>query len=102
MQMTSKRHHQTEPIQDGAKRVMIKKESEVEMVAIAYKIPDFKHKDQVALSALSELLSSGKSSRLQRVLVDEKISQPNLWLCDAITRPFTVFIFSGLQPRSQG
>lgn len=67
-----KRHHQTEPIQDGAKRVMIKKESEVEMVAIAYKIPDFKHKDQVALSALSELLSSGKSSRLQRVLVDEK------------------------------
>ena len=67
-----KRHHQTEPVQDGAKRVMIKKESEVEMVAIAYKIPDFKHKDQVALSALSELLSSGKSSRLQRVLVDEK------------------------------
>lgn len=67
-----KRHHQIEPAQDGAKRVMIKKESEVEMVAIAYKIPDFKHKDQVALSALSELLSSGKSSRLQRVLVDEK------------------------------
>ena len=67
-----KRHHQIEPVQDGAKRVMIKKESEVEMVAIAYKIPDFKHKDQVALSALSELLSSGKSSRLQRVLVDEK------------------------------
>ncbi len=65
-------HHQVEPTQDGAKRVMIKKESEVEMVAIAYKIPDFKHKDQVALSALSELLSSGKSSRLQRILVDEK------------------------------
>ena len=64
--------HQVEPQQDGAKRVMIKKESEVEMVAIAYKIPDFKDKDQVALSALSELLSSGKSSVLQRVIVDEK------------------------------
>ncbi|AFL68501.1 putative Zn-dependent peptidase [Sulfurospirillum barnesii SES-3] len=65
-------HHQIEPQQDGAKRVMLKKESEVEMVAIAYKIPNFKHEDQVALSGLSELLSSGKSSKLQRVLVDEK------------------------------
>lgn len=65
-------HHQIEPQQDGAKRVMIKKESEVEMVAIAYKIPNFAHEDQAALSALSELLSSGKSSRLQRILVDEK------------------------------
>ena len=64
--------HQVEPKQDGAKRVYIKKQSEVEMVAIAYKIPNFLSKDQVALSALSELLSSGKSSRLQKVLVDEK------------------------------
>ena len=64
-------HHQVEPQQDGAKRLLIKKESDVEMVAIAYKIPNFKHEDQVALSALSELLSSGKSSRLQRILVDE-------------------------------
>ena len=64
--------HQVEPKQDGAKRINIKKQSEVEMVAIAYKIPDFLSKDQVALSALSELLSSGKSSRLQKVLVDEK------------------------------
>jgi len=65
-------HHQVEPQQDGAKRLMIKKESEVEMVAIAYKIPNFIHEDQAALSALSELLSSGKSSKLQRILVDEK------------------------------
>ena len=65
-------HHQVEPQQDGAKRVMIKKESEVEMVAIAYKIPNFAHADQAALSALSELLSSGKSSKLHRTLVDEK------------------------------
>ncbi|WP_294874905.1 MULTISPECIES: pitrilysin family protein [unclassified Sulfurospirillum] len=66
------KHHQVEPQQDGAKRLLIKKKSEVEMVAIAYKIPNFAHKDQVALSALSELLSSGKSSKLHRILVDEK------------------------------
>ncbi len=64
--------HMVEPVQDGAKRVEIAKDSEVEIVAIAYHIPDFKHKDQVALSALSELLSSGKSSRLNSILIDEK------------------------------
>ncbi len=65
-------NHQIEPVQDGAKRVEIKKESEVEMLAIAYKIPAFNNPDQVALSALSELLSSGKSSKLQELLVDKK------------------------------
>jgi len=65
-------NHQIEPVQDGAKRVEIKKESEVQMLAIAYKIPAFNNPDQVALSALSELLSSGKSSKLQELLVDKK------------------------------
>lgn len=64
--------HTVEPKQDGAKRVTINKDSAVEMLAIAYHLPNFEHKDQVALSALSELLSSGKSSILQKRLVDEK------------------------------
>ncbi len=42
------------------------------MIAITYHIPDFNHKDQVAMSALSELLSSGKSSRLNELLIDKK------------------------------
>lgn len=88
-----KPHHQVEPLQDGAKRVMLKKESEVEMVAIAYKIPDFKHKDQVALSALSELLSSGKSSRLQRVLVDEKKMVNQIYGYAMQSRDPSVFLF---------
>ncbi len=61
-----------EPEQDGAKRIMIEKQSEVEMLAIVYHIPDFRHPDQPALSAISEMLSSGKSSRLYRELVDRK------------------------------
>ena len=64
--------HMTEPVQDGEKRVAINKESAVEMLAITYHIPNFEHEDQVALSALSELLSSGKSSILQKKLIDEK------------------------------
>jgi len=61
-----------EPEQDGAKRVTIHKESEVEMLAITFHIPDFKDKDQVTLSVISEILYSGKSSRLYKELVDKK------------------------------
>jgi predicted Zn-dependent peptidase len=64
--------HTVEPKQDGEKRVVIKRDSAVQMLAITYHIPNFEHKDQVALSALSELLSSGKSSILQKKLIDEK------------------------------
>lgn len=64
--------HMVEPKQDGAKRVTIKKDSQVQMLAMTYHVPNFEHKDQVALSALSELLSGGKSSMLNKVLVDEK------------------------------
>jgi len=64
--------HTIEPVQDGAKRIEIFKQSEVQMLAMAYHIPNFQHPDQVALSALSEILSSGKSSRLYSQLVDKK------------------------------
>ncbi len=66
------RVHQVEPKQDGAKRLVLYKESEVEMLAITYHIPNFQHKDQPALSAVSEMLSAGKSSRLYQNLVNEK------------------------------
>ncbi len=64
--------HTVEPKQDGAKEIIINKDTQVEMLAISYHIPNFEHKDQVALSALSELLSLGKSSYLHKILVDEK------------------------------
>ncbi len=64
--------HTVEPKQDGEKEITVYKDSQVEMLAIAYHIPNYEHEDQVALSALSELLSSGKSSILHKVLVDEK------------------------------
>ncbi len=64
--------HTVEPKQDGEKEITVHKDSQVEMLAIAYHIPNYEHEDQVALSALSELLSSGKSSILHKVLVDEK------------------------------
>nr|WP_245600578.1 pitrilysin family protein [Sulfurospirillum arcachonense] len=85
--------HQVEPIQDGAKRIYIKKESEVEMVAIAYKIPNFLHIDQTALSGLSELLSSGKSSKLQKVLVDDKKMVNQIYGYNMENRDPSIFMF---------
>lgn len=61
-----------EPKQQGAKRTYIDFESEVEMVAIAWRIPNFESNDTAYLNAAGEILSSGKSSRLHKLLVDEK------------------------------
>ncbi|MDD2789569.1 MAG: pitrilysin family protein [Sulfurimonas sp.] len=61
-----------EPEQNGAKRILVKKESEVEMLAITFHIPNFQDKDQVTLSMISQILYSGKSSRLYKELIDKK------------------------------
>lgn len=39
---------------------------------MGYKIPDFSHTDQIALSALAEVLSGGKSALLDSELVDKR------------------------------
>ncbi len=85
--------HQVEPVQDGAKRVIIRKESEVEMLAMAYHIPNFQHKDQVALSAISELLSSGKSSRLESKLINEKRLVNTIYAYNMETKYPGIFLF---------
>ncbi len=89
----------SEPKQDGEKRATIYRDSQVQMLAMAYHIPNFEHEDQAALSALSELLSSGKSSILQKVLVDEKqlvnsvyaynmdLKDPGLFMFIAVANP---------------
>ncbi|WP_219025514.1 M16 family metallopeptidase, partial [Helicobacter pylori] len=62
-----------EPKQDGARTAVVHKDGvHLEWVALGYKVPAFKHKDQVALDALSKLLGEGKSSWLQSELVDKK------------------------------
>jgi predicted Zn-dependent peptidase len=58
---------------DGSKRAILEKDNnKVDTLAITYAIPNFEHEDQVALSAISEILSAGKSSRLEKSIVYEK------------------------------
>jgi len=65
------RRSYVEPVYKEEQLLTIYKPTQTEVVAIAYKIPDFAHPDQVELSIISELLSGGKSSRLHKRLVDE-------------------------------
>jgi predicted Zn-dependent peptidase len=65
--------HAVEPKVDGNKRAILHKESnKVDTLAITYAIPNYAHEDQVVLSAISHILSSGKSSRFEKKLVHEK------------------------------
>ena len=62
-----------EPKVDGAKRAVLHKESnKVDTLAITYSIPNYEHEDQVALSAISHILSSGKSSWFEKTIVNDK------------------------------
>ncbi|MGD9553865.1 MAG: M16 family metallopeptidase [Arcobacteraceae bacterium] len=85
--------HTLEPKQDGEKRVTLYKDSQVQMLAIAYHIPNFEHEDQTALSALSELFSSGKSSLLHKVLVDEKRMVNSIYAYNMDLKDPGVFLF---------
>lgn len=85
--------HTVEPKQDGERRAIINKESNVQMLAMTYHIPNFEHKDQIALSALSQLLSSGKSSILQKVLVDEKRLANSIYAYNMELKDPGVFMF---------
>ncbi|QCI28368.1 M16 family metallopeptidase [Caminibacter pacificus] len=64
--------HQKEPPLDGDKEIVIKRETQVDIVAIAFHIPNFRHEDQFALSAYSEILSGGKSGILREKLINQK------------------------------
>jgi zinc protease len=63
-----------EPAQTGPRRVVIKRPGEIGSVLIAHKVPSGRDADQPALEMLDAILSSGKSARLYRALVDRGIA----------------------------
>ncbi|QIZ78155.1 M16 family metallopeptidase [Ferrimonas lipolytica] len=88
-----------EPEQKGEKRVYVQKPSVSSTnLMVAYKIPASSDADFYALDLLSDLLLKGKSSRLNRALVDEQLAlavdgylpksfDPNLFYLYAIANP---------------
>ncbi|MBU1669110.1 insulinase family protein [bacterium] len=86
-----------EPKRDGSIRQVITKENNtVDTIAIAYPIPNYEHEDQVVLSAISELLSSGKSSRLHKEIIDKKQMANQIYAYNMELSDPGIFLFMGL------
>lgn len=64
--------NQVEPPQTGERRITVQKDVATPYLNIVYRAPEAKHEDYYALTLLSDILSSGKSSRLYTSLVDGK------------------------------
>lgn len=61
-----------EPAQIGERRAVVKREAQLPFVFAGYHTPNYQSPDNFALTVLSTLLSSGKSSRLYRNLIYEQ------------------------------
>lgn len=62
-----------EPRQTTERRKEMRLSLQMEKIYLAYKIPSASHEDQIPLSVLSTILSTGRSSRLYRAVVDTGI-----------------------------
>ncbi len=60
-----------EPEQPGERRVTVRKEAQLPVLAIGYHVPETKHPDYYPLRVLDTILSSGQSSRLYQRVVDK-------------------------------
>ena len=61
-----------EPPQRGERRILVKKDVAAPYINIAYHVPESNHEDFYPLTLLSDILTSGRSSRLYASLVDQK------------------------------
>ena len=91
--------HIVEPPQRGEKRVVVKKVTPVERLLIAYHAPAVAHADSYALHLIEAILSTGKSSRLYRRLVedDESVTSAGASYHDHVD-PSLFYIQAELKP----
>ena len=61
-----------EPPQRGERRVTLKKEAELPLLALYYHVPNIKGPDSFALDLLAVILAEGRSSRLYQELVYQR------------------------------
>jgi zinc protease len=61
-----------EPVQNGERRVVVKKQAELPIVYMAWHVPNQKSDDAAALELLSTILAGGRASRLYRDLVYQR------------------------------
>lgn len=60
-----------EPPQLGERRVVVKRPAQLPLLIVSYHVPATRHADHAALEMLETVLTSGRSSRLHRRLVEQ-------------------------------
>ena len=72
--------HTVEPEQKGERRVYAEKKSvTTPNIMMGYHVPEPQHADHYALDILSDILSTGESSRLHKALINEQQLASNLF-----------------------
>ncbi len=61
-----------EPVQQGERRTVLRREAQLPFVALAYHVPNLDSADGAALEVLTAVLAGGESARLHQRLVYEK------------------------------
>jgi zinc protease len=63
-----------EPTQDGERSFMVRRQGDVQIVEVAYKVPSGLHEDSDALSFASSILGDVPTGRLHKLLVDSGLA----------------------------
>lgn len=92
--------HIKEPPQTGERRIVVQKDVATPYVGIAYKAPEAKHDDYYALTLLSAILSSGKSSRLYSSLIDNQQLATSIFTNYSESFDPTLFGFYGITAKN--
>nr|WP_315487847.1 pitrilysin family protein [uncultured Rhodoferax sp.] len=63
-----------EPVQDGARRNIVKRPGQLGVVAVGHKIPPATHPDFAAVALMSAILADGKNSRMYKAITNKNLS----------------------------
>ena len=63
-----------EPVQDGARRTLVKRAGQLGVVAVGHKIPAATHPDFAAVALMSAILADGKNSRMYKAITNKNLS----------------------------
>jgi zinc protease len=92
-----------EPPQLGERRIVVKRPAQLPLLLVSYHVPATKHADNAALDMLETVLSSGRSSRLHRRLVEQdqlvlSINAGQQPALDPTQFGFSMQVRSGVEP----
>lgn len=90
-----------EPEQEGQRRVTVRRSGQLGVVGMAFRAPEGRHNDAYALTILSDILSSGKSSRLYKTLVDSGLTTNASASYYLMRDPFLFTIYGFLTPGTE-